>query len=39
MARKPEIPEADYSRIVEMLAAQGYDASKLIKVPQRWPQP
>jgi apolipoprotein D and lipocalin family protein len=39
MARKPEIPEADYSRIVEMLAAQGYDTSKLIKVPQRWPQP
>jgi apolipoprotein D and lipocalin family protein len=39
MARKPEIPEADYSRIVEMLAAQGYDTSKLIKVPQRWSQP
>jgi apolipoprotein D and lipocalin family protein len=39
MARKSEIPEADYSRIVEMLAAQGYDTSKLIKVPQRWPQP
>jgi len=39
MARKPEISEADYIRIVEMLAAQGYDTSKLIKVPQRWPQP
>jgi len=39
MARKPEIPEVDYIRIVEMLAAQGYDTSKLIKVPQSWPQP
>jgi apolipoprotein D and lipocalin family protein len=39
MAQKSEIPEADYSRIVEMLAAQGYETSKLIKVPQRWPQP
>jgi len=39
MARKPEVSEADYIRIVEMLAAQGYDTSKLIKVPQRWPQP
>jgi apolipoprotein D and lipocalin family protein len=39
MARKPEIPEADYTHIVEMIAAQGYDTSKLIKVPQRWPQP
>jgi apolipoprotein D and lipocalin family protein len=39
MARKPEIPEVDYIRIVEMLAAQGYDTSKLIKVPQIWPQP
>ena len=39
MARKPEIPEVDYTRIVEMLAAQGYDTSRLIKIPQRWPQP
>jgi len=37
MARKPEIPEADYSRIVDMLTAEGYDTSKLIKVPQDWP--
>lgn len=39
MARKPEIPEEDYSRIVEMLANQGYDTSKLNKIPQHWPQP
>jgi apolipoprotein D and lipocalin family protein len=37
MARTPEIPEADYSRIVEMIKAQGYDTSKLVKVPQNWP--
>ena len=37
MARKPEIPEADYSRIVDMIKAQGYDTSKLVKVPQQWP--
>jgi apolipoprotein D and lipocalin family protein len=39
MARKPEMPEADYIYIEKMLAAQGYDTSKLIKVPQHWPQP
>lgn len=37
MAREPEIPEADYSRIVDMIKAEGYDTSKLIKVPQYWP--
>jgi apolipoprotein D and lipocalin family protein len=37
MARKPEIPEVDYSRIVDMIKAQGYDTSKLVKVPQNWP--
>lgn len=39
MARTPEIPADDYARIVDMLAAQGYDTSRLIKVPHRWPQP
>jgi apolipoprotein D and lipocalin family protein len=38
MARSPEIPEADYQRIVAELAAQGYDVTKLRKVPQRWPE-
>jgi apolipoprotein D and lipocalin family protein len=37
MARTPEIPEADYARIVNFLKEQGYDVSKLQKVPQRWP--
>ena len=37
MARTPEIPEADYQRILSELSAQGYDLSKLRKVPQHWP--
>ncbi len=37
MARTPEIPAADYDRLVAELAAQGYDVAKLRKVPQRWP--
>jgi apolipoprotein D and lipocalin family protein len=39
MARTPEIPAADYDRLVRELAAQGYDVTKLRKVPQRWPAP
>lgn len=37
MARNPQIPEADYQRLLLELAAQGYDLTKLRKVPQRWP--
>lgn len=36
MARQPTLPEADYRRILEFLAAQGYDTTKIQKVPQRW---
>lgn len=36
MARSPEIPEADYERIVTFLAGQGYDTDRIRKVPQRW---
>jgi apolipoprotein D and lipocalin family protein len=36
MARQPTIPEADYRKIVEFLAAQGYDTTRIQKVPQRW---
>jgi len=35
MARKPEIPEADYARLVELVGRQGYDVSRIRKVPQR----
>ncbi len=37
MARTPQIPEADYQRLVAELAAQGYDTAKLRRVPQQWP--
>jgi len=33
MARKPQMPEADYQRLLVELAAQGYDLTKLRKVP------
>jgi apolipoprotein D and lipocalin family protein len=38
MARAPQISEADYQRIVDFVAAQGYDVSQIRKVPQRWDQ-
>ncbi|MBK8475037.1 MAG: lipocalin family protein [Opitutaceae bacterium] len=38
MARTPQIPEADYQSLLQDLKAQGYDLSKLRKVPQRWPE-
>ncbi len=36
MARTASIPDADYERLVQFVAAQGYDVSLLRKVPQRW---
>ncbi len=36
MARTPQIPDADYDRLLEFLVAQGYDTALLRKVPQRW---
>ncbi len=36
MARTPEISETDYQRLLQLLAAQGYDLTTLRKVPQRW---
>ncbi len=35
MARTPEIPAADYTRLVELVSLQGYDTSRIVKVPQR----
>jgi apolipoprotein D and lipocalin family protein len=37
MARTPQIPEADYERLLQVVAGQGYDTSKVQRVPQRWP--
>ncbi|MDX1498256.1 MAG: lipocalin family protein [Woeseiaceae bacterium] len=38
MARTPEIPEADFRRLVEFAGSLGYDTSKIEPVPQRWPE-
>jgi apolipoprotein D and lipocalin family protein len=38
MARSPSLPTAEYDRLVQRVTALGYDASKLRKVPQRWPE-
>jgi apolipoprotein D and lipocalin family protein len=34
MARTPQIPEADLQRLIAFVAAQGYDAGKIQRVPQ-----
>ena len=36
MARTPTIPEADLLELIELLGAEGYDTSKIERVPQRW---
>jgi len=36
MARTPAIPAAEYRKLLGLLADQGYDISKVKKVPQRW---
>ena len=35
-ARTPHISEADYQALLSLLASQGYDITKVRKVPQRW---
>ena len=37
MARKPQIPAAEYAALVSQVAELGYDVDKLRKVPQQWP--
>ncbi|MDE2342574.1 MAG: lipocalin family protein [Betaproteobacteria bacterium] len=34
MARTPSIPEGDYQRILSLLAREGYDTSRIERVPQ-----
>lgn len=36
MSKQPSIPEADMKRILVLLAREGYDISKIQKVPQSW---
>jgi len=35
MSRTPEMTEKDYARALESAKAQGYDTSKIVRVPQR----
>ncbi|MEP7061021.1 MAG: lipocalin family protein [Betaproteobacteria bacterium] len=37
MARTPQISDADYARLVDVVRQAGYDTGKLRKVPQRTP--
>jgi apolipoprotein D and lipocalin family protein len=36
MARNPTMPAAEYARILVQLSAQGYDTTRIERVPQRW---
>lgn len=38
MARTPSIPEKDYTDLLQLLETEGYDISKIQKVPQQWPE-
>ncbi|NEX59566.1 lipocalin family protein [Noviherbaspirillum galbum] len=35
MARTPRIPDSDYQRLLQFIAAQGYDTARVVKAPQR----
>jgi len=36
MARTPVLPDDEYQRLLDIVAAQGYNLKNLQKVPQRW---
>jgi len=36
MARSPQISDEDYKRLLSILEEQGYDTTKVRKVPQYW---
>lgn len=36
MARTPIIPDEDYASLVQIIGQQGYNVSKIIRVPQKW---
>lgn len=38
MARRPQISDADYQRLIERVKAMGYDVTKIRRVPQRSPR-
>lgn len=38
MARRPQVPAAEYRSLLAHVQAMGYDLSKVRKAPQRWPE-
>ena len=36
MAREPQLTDAEYQQLVDVVVAAGYDISKLERVPQQW---
>lgn len=38
MARSPQVPDADYQAMLDRARKMGYDVSKVVRVPQRWPE-
>jgi apolipoprotein D and lipocalin family protein len=38
MARKPDMADADYQRLLAEVGRLGYDTTKVMRVPQRWPR-
>ncbi|MDX1572627.1 MAG: lipocalin family protein [Methylophaga sp.] len=38
MARTPNIAEKDYNALLQLLKKEGYEISKIQKVPQQWPE-
>ncbi|MES2488763.1 MAG: lipocalin family protein [Pseudomonadota bacterium] len=39
MSRRPDMSAADLARYTALIGSWGYDTSKLLQVPQRWPEP
>lgn len=37
MARRPELEPAEYQRLLDRVGRLGYDATRVQRVPQRWP--
>ncbi len=38
LSRQPQMPEADYTRYLRLIARMGYNVAKLVRAPQHWPQ-
>ncbi|TAM12441.1 MAG: hypothetical protein EPN72_13305 [Nevskiaceae bacterium] len=38
MARTPQVSGADYAAMLARAKSMGYDVSKIVKAPQRWPE-